>query len=444
MFVIALVWVSLEWFHGNWPLGGLPWLYLGHAQSPILTMCQIADITGVWGISFWVALINAWLALAVLNRRDLRRLVPAGVAVGAVLAIVLSYGIFRVSQQTIRPGPTVLVVQPNFPQSNNGEKGASEQEIADFHVRMTEQALAHNPHVDLVVWSETMMGALNAGGRGFDQLLNSAIWERTHERIMDLARRHHVAIACGGVFYDKWVMKHDPHDRWVPEDRRNVAYFYLPSGEQSPQRYDKVHLVPFGETLPFKNAIPPLYRLFLSLSPYTEEYTLTAGPPDALTAFELKPGWRFVTPICFEDLDPVLMHRMFKAEDGGKRAEFIVNLTNDGWFKFSEMPQHLQAAIFRSIENRVPTARSVNTGISGFVDSVGQTYGLIPQNVEGTSVAQLQFDQRVTFYTRHGDVFPIAGMALTALLAALLIGRMISRWWSYRTRVRAAGAPEAE
>src|SRR5205085_1178358 len=73
-FVIALVWVSLEWLRGNWPLGGLPWLYLGHAQSPMLVMCQIADITGVWGISFWVALVNAWAALALLNRRSIRRL----------------------------------------------------------------------------------------------------------------------------------------------------------------------------------------------------------------------------------------------------------------------------------------------------------------------------------------------------------------------------------
>jgi apolipoprotein N-acyltransferase len=133
-----------------------------------------------------------------------------------------------------------------------------------------------------------------------------------------------------------------------------------------------------------------------------------------------------VTAICFEDMDGDLIRRMFKpGPDGHKRADLIVNITNDGWFKYNEMPQHLQFAVFRSIENRVPTARSVNTGISGFIDSMGRTSNLIPTNQIGTSVKTLALDDRITLYTRIGDVFAYICVAVTGLL--IMVG-MIQRW----------------
>ena len=204
---------------------------------------------------------------------------------------------------------------------------------------------------------------------------------------------------------------------------RNSAYWYTPDGGRSDQRYDKIHLVPFGEYLPFKSGFPPLYKLFLSLSPYPEEYSLTPGNSDALTVFELKPNWRFVTPICFEDIDAELVRRMFKPIGGMKRADMIVNLTNDGWFKFNEMPQHLQAATFRSIENRVPTARSVNTGISGFIDSNGRQHDLLGSGITGSSIATLALDSRVTIYSRVGDIFAMACATVAAGLAIVSLAK---------------------
>ena len=123
-------------------------------------------------------------------------------------------------------------------------------------------------------------------------------------------------------------------------------------------------------------------------------------------------------------------HRGARPGDGRKAADFIVNITNDGWFKANQMPQHLQAARFRSIENRAPTARSVNTGISGFIDSFGRVYGLVPAGTEGTSVQRLQLDSRVTLYTRWGDVFALLCAAVTAVLA----GASVVRWWVTRRR----------
>jgi apolipoprotein N-acyltransferase len=205
-----------------------------------------------------------------------------------------------------------------------------------------------------------------------------------------------------------------------------------------------------------------LYRFILSLSPYSEEFFLTPGDVGAMVVFDLAKvapgttppgttapattgpasapsdarasatrlsgGWRFVTPICFEDIDPLLVGKMFRTKGGGKGADFIVNITNDGWFKYNQMPQHLQAARFRSIENRAPTARSVNTGISGFVDSFGRTYGLVPAGTEGVSVQRLSLDSRFTLYTRWGDAFA----AVCALVTAAVIGWSLVRWWKAR------------
>ena len=168
-----------------------------------------------------------------------------------------------------------------------------------------------------------------------------------------------------------------------------------------------------GTFVPYRDSIPWLYRMLLSLGPPDmKEYELTAGKPDALTVFHLShigtggqtQEWRFVVPICFEDIvAPLVDDLMWDAH--GKRADFIVNITNDGWFHGSERAQHLQSATFRSIEHRVPAARSVNTGISGFVDSDGRTSDLVAAGTEGWSVKQLQLDDRTTVYSRVGDAF---------------------------------------
>ena len=463
---VPAIWVSLEWLRANWPLNGLPWLFMGHPQTPILAMCQIADVTGVYGVSFWVVAINALVALLVVRRFQVRPLVPAIATVAALLVVTLGYGMFRLGQKGILThGPTVMVVQSNYPQSNTGEKGATFRQLVDFHVSRTVAALNGRPDVDLVIWSETMMPELNREARAdyrgrqigehedYGQFLDA-----THEVLKNLAYQYKVALLVGALYFDATIHD-DPSAKdgvRVTQDRRNVAYLYDRTGHMSDDpadRYDKIHIVPFGEYLPFKQTFPALHKLFLALSPYEEDYFLTPGREDAMTVFRVAAGapesttapsaalreFRFVTPICFEDIDPMLVARMFRGPGGTKKADFIVNITNDGWFKFNEMPQHLQAARFRSIENRAPTARSVNTGISGFVDSAGRTHGLVAAGIEGTSVQTLPLDARVTLYTRLGDVFAYACVAATLVTSvAALVG------WGRRRRGRTAPEPEPE
>ena len=126
---------------------------------------------------------------------------------------------------------------------------------------------------------------------------------------------------------------------------------------------------------------------------------------------------RFITPICFEDIDAGLVAKMLRG-DSQKRADLLVNLTNDGWFKGAQNAQHLQAAIFRSIENRVPLVRGVNTGISAFIDSYGRVTDKIAARTEGTAVATVWLDSRYTLYTRLGDWFAWLCAIATAIVAA--------------------------
>jgi apolipoprotein N-acyltransferase len=237
----------------------------------------------------------------------------------------------------------------------------------------------------------------------------SAFLAYAREQLARLAQDEHATLAFGvGTFVG------------AEHAHYNSVMAFAPTGDLLPLRYDKIHLVPFGEFMPFKESFPPLYRFFKNFDPNKSEYEATPGR--SLTVFPMTDrdgrSWRFVTPICFEDVDSRLVARMLRDEQGGgKRADFIVNATNDGWFETAQLYQHLQLATFRCIENRVPVARSVNTGISGFIDSSGRAHDLLPPHTEGTRVARVNLDRRVTFYTRHGDAF--AGGCLTVSAGVL-------------------------
>lgn len=430
---IAVVWTAFEWLRGV-IFTGLPWLFLGQTQTPNLGMCQIADVTGVYGVTFWVVTLNAFVAMIWLHREHLRRLIPAAAAVVGGLAVIAGYGVYRMGQtpESLSPGPTVVVVQANDPQSNSGEKGATISQRLAFHVRQTFSAINKEPgKIDLVVWSETMMWPLNHEAREVDPMC-----EELYERISGLCAKYHVALLTGGDYSADWRSEvRDGESETVPHDKRNTAFFFDRDGRMDDSlghRYDKIHLVPWGEYIPGRDWANWLYRLSVELGPkYYADYVMQPGKSDALTVFHLTDEgreWRFVTPICFEDIDARICSAMFRpAGAEGKRADFLVNLTNDGWFKANENAQHLQAASFRSIENRVWTARSVNTGISGFIDSNGLPSDLLPVREEGTGVEQIMIDRRLTFYTKFGDVFAETCVGGSAILAA---------WASWKHRRR--------
>src|SRR4051794_459825 len=439
---VATVWVALEWLRGIM-LTGLPWHFLGHTQTPLLALCQIADVTGVYGVSFWVVCINALVALAfLLPQNRLRRLLPAAVVTTTLVAGIAIYGVLRMRQQDVTyPGPRVLVVQPDHPQAPGGAKSVTQEQSVSFHLDATNRAIKSGD-VDLVVWSETTMPPLNQKARDeLGRFPSGRFLTQVHAELMALASRLRTAVVAGGYYVGGW---RDVGGKRTGTDIRNSAFLYSAAGRQV-ARYDKVHLVPFGEVTPFKHSMPWLYRFFLWLGPNSEEYALNGGSAEDVTVFPLtfddSHTCRFVAPICFDGSDAALVARMFRSGRSAidvprdsndpapaeKLADFIVSLSNDGWFRLHQRPQHLQAELFRSIENRAPAARCVNTGISGFVDSCGRVTNTLATRTAGTSEQRLMLDQRLTLYTRFGDAFALACVFATAALVTLSLARRLLR-----------------
>ncbi len=436
MLMIATVWIALEYIRGNWSMfgnQGLPWLNLGTTQTPFLLMCQVADFGSGYAVSFWVVVVNVAIfqlfsgtacgafSSERFDANNAPQAVPlnkfGGIATAAIfVAATVAYGAWRLSQtQPLHPGPRVLVVQPNYRQSNNGEKGAPPEDILAFHLTTTRAALAaceaRGEKVELVAWSETMMPPLNDSAR---ELIASS--RNAMQALGDLTFNERIPLLAGGLVFDDW---HERGDELVPAQKRNSAFYFQSSGVLSDQRYDKIHLVPFGEFIPF-SSINWIHSILLKLGPSGyEDYVLTPGNETDPTIFRIESEagtFRVATPICFEDLVSDLVAKIVRGNEGGKRVDVLVNLTNDGWFLANEMPQHLQASIFRSIENRVPTARSVNTGVSGFIDSTGHVHDTVAAGTAGWAEAQMTLDSRVTFYTRFGDVIPIVSVVGVVIL----------------------------
>ena len=452
-----MVWTALEYVRGTWILTGFGWFGLGHSQPGV--MIQIADFAGAYGVSFVVAMCSGWMCDMLLNplvrvtsrgRRWGRTVRISTVCWLAVMAATVGYGIGRIAQfQSITakaPTLTVAVVQTNVPQSNKTHP-TYEQDQTDFAaaVALSERAAALKPA--LIVWPETsvpasltedaLANAAEAKRRLADKppadepyaryLRRRAAYLDYHGQLTDLARRHGVPMLVGAHAEVYGQPEADQAGRRV--SGFNSVYFIDRYGRFT-QRYDKIHRVPFGEYIPVIERWPWAKRMVIRyLTPYDHDYSLTPGR--SWTVFELPTGgdggadrWELAAPICFEDAFSDVPRRMVYAR-GRKRVDLLVNLTNDGWYAgTAEGPQHEQIARFRCVENRVPMARSVNTGVSSFIDSSGRVIGRVvedgrTQGVAGVAAAALVRDPRKTVFGRVGDLW--AGMCGGLTAAAILL-----------------------
>lgn len=211
-------------------------------------------------------------------------------------------------------------------------------------------------------------------------------------------------------------------------EKYNSAFLYTPDGDQAPVKYNKIHLVPFGEVVPFKHSIPWLYNLLMKFSPYDFDYNLTPG--SQYTVFEMQSRqnpqkkYNFSVMICYEGAVPYIAREFALNRQGQKQVDWLVNISNDGWFvRFkngkgfasTELAQHTVSCVFRAVENRVSVIRSVNTGISCIIDPIGRIKngyidGNLPQKaldrkaVEGWFVQKVSIDSRISIFSRFGQM----------------------------------------
>lgn len=460
---VPLVWTAVEFVRATFVMGGFPWFLLGNCLAPAPLLIQSADLFGVWGLTFLIAMLNGFvvdllrLPLRQVTAPRQSRFSPAirslTAVVTVIVAVVIGYGVFRLDQNTTTPGPRVAVIQENIPQDLKDAAGTRDQVFLK-HLALTDQALAANPRPDLVAWPETMVTAwindewrsgraddfqttdqLRAALSDAEKLIDngSAIGEfrrsdDMYKALKDRADATGVPLLVG---YGAYIPKIDEAPMLIQNRTRLIS----PGGDTT-EEYSKVHLVPFGEFIPFHD-VPLIGKLMLGLTPVDFDYSNTPGTvwkrfelPHKGSGSQPDPHpFIFATPICFEDTMPEPA-RMMSAPQfaGGRKADFLVNVSNDGWFFSVELNQHLQACQLRAVENRIAIARSVNTGNSGFIDSNGRIIKLVTGpdgksiGAVGTAAMEIPIDSRVTPFSKIGDLFPITcGIVSTILVGWTLV-----------------------
>jgi apolipoprotein N-acyltransferase len=389
------LWVTLELVRTHL-LSGLPWMLLGYSQYQWLPVIQIADLTSVYGVSFLIVLVNVALAELLLwawRRFRLRQVPdfpwPAPAAAALLLIVSLAYGLAALREETRpedRPTLAVGLVQPNIDQAHKWDQ-AYRRETLDRYARLTADAAKD---VDLLLWPEAATPFL------FED-------EPVYRvEVSVLAHRHGAPLLFGS-----------PALRRHPDGRPyllNSAYLLAPDG-RIVGRYDKRHLVPFGEYIPLHSSVLFfLDKLVEGIGDFEAGAEATILRP-VMRPGRPNPGIGVV--ICYEVIFPDLV-RDFVAHG----ADVMTTITNDAWFGNSSAPsQHFAMVVFRAVENRVAFARSANTGVSGLIDPSGRVLLATPIFTEQAASGRIPLRTTLTFYTRYGDVFAYACVIITALLA---------------------------
>jgi apolipoprotein N-acyltransferase len=404
-------WTALEFLRGSIALTGFPWILLSHSQYGFAPFSQILDIIGSYGLSGLLVAMNVliWKGAARDQRKHL-------VLAGAILAGVCIYGFARMYTIPLQRAQHVAMVQASVPQEMKDALDSETYNPAEGFSRYLEASAKIPPSgkVDLLVWPETVV--LSPFTLNVDPaILNEGLEKHARfaqDSLASLARTYGAYFLVGstsflpaehGYVSDPEIARKIPSGNW---GRRYNSAYLLDSSGRYVDRYDKMHLVPFGEYIPLRETLPFLSKFV----PF--DASLSAG--ERQTMFEMNRDGqtqKFGVLICYEDTVSELARKLRR--DG---ADFLVNISNDAWFGLSELDQHYVAARFRAIENRVGVVRSGNNGLSGMIDPLGRTELLLDKNEIGSASGDLWITESRSVYTQVGDWPGIAASAFILIL----------------------------
>ena len=378
-----VLWVALEYLR-SFLLTGFPWANLGYSQYLNLPFIQVADVAGVYGPSFVLLLVNATLFWVL--RSSSRKTFPFRETVLTVVVLLscVIYGYLKmgaVDRKTVRNPPLkVGLVQGNIDQSIKWDE-SFQRDTLRIYERLSYKVAQEKP--DLIIWPETATPFFFQEAKEYQPL------------ILNIPKKTNAYLLFGAPSFKIHQGKVSHY---------NSAYLVSPSGEEA-GRYDKIHLVPFGEYV-------PLQDLLFFIGSLGEGIGDFRSGKEVLT-FSLPQG-RFGVLICFEIIFPDLCRRFVK-----KGANFLVTITNDAWFGRTSAPyQHFSMVAFRAVENRVFVARAANTGITGFIDPKGKILREGAIFAEEAMNETIRLSSQKTFYTLYGDVFAWICSVFSLLLLA--------------------------
>ena len=377
------LWVLMEYAH-NHMFSGFGWGSLGYTQWNNLAVAQLASVGSIYAVGFYIVIINVLIVMLI---RNVRRPAAASLAAVAIVAIgiaVPAWGKTRMRAPDMSSTLRVGVVQPNFSLDVKWGWEYSEHMLETL-ARQTELVAANG--AELVVWPES----------AFYGYLTDEI-----EKIAGIVKPHGVYLLTGSQRYETSGPDREDNVLYY-----NSAFLIDPKG-RNVGRYDKRHLAPFGEYVPLEKLLPFMGKVVPAVADFTPGSS-------AVTPFSVN-GKNFCVLICFENSFPDLVR-----ETAALDADFLVQLTNDGWFGRSSQPeQDLAISVFRSIENGVTLVRGTNTGISCFIDPWGRISGIVSSRYDetvfarGISVETISTVAHETVYKTYGDIWALGCVALFA------------------------------
>jgi apolipoprotein N-acyltransferase len=378
---MPFVWTSVEYIRNMDVLTGGPWTSLANTQLDFHTLVQNAEISGIYGITFWIVLLN----ICIYNWID-RPYSKHLFSVVSIFILPWITGLYLTPnpQTDFKNKIDIALIQPNIHLSQKWKPGAIRQNIESL---LTLSRPEIEKSVDVVIWPESATPAY---------------------------------ILQGNQYYLKWIQSElgntkllsgIPYYTGEKESRKFFNSAVLVSSDSVSKVYNKLMLVPMAEHIPLSGYFPSLKELNLGQANFThgDEYRL----------FNIQ-NTPFAAMICFESTIPSLSTNFVK-----RGAQVLVYVVNDGWYEFPPEPQqHAKQAVYRAIENRRPVLRCTNTGISMVISPSGNITKELPLNQSGVISAAIIPNNELTFYTRYGDV--IAQLS-TVISMCFILGVLIRK-----------------
>jgi apolipoprotein N-acyltransferase len=377
LFAFPIVWTALEYFRSLGTLA-FPWVSIANTQLSFFYPIQIAEYTGIYGVSFWILLVNIAIYKSLKSKRINTWLITA-----AIFCIPWIAGVVILETEELQNTEFVstAIIQPNIHLSEKWEDSLKIHHVNTL-IELSTQPMMHN--VDLIVWPETALPVyLLKSGRRYLRKIRK-VMENTSSNVLT------------GI----------PHYDYIDKEYLTYNSVVMFNHTDLFDVYKKIQLVPMAEYVPLSGIFPSLSDLNFGQANFIrgENHTL----------YPLK-EWLFGAVICFESTLPRLI-RQFVLEG----ANFITIVVNDGWYETAPEPQqHSRQAIFRAIENRRPVIRCANTGISMIIDPLGNIKDMSELNAQIVINSSIYPQTKKTFYTKFGDVF--AEFLILILIIRILI-----------------------
>lgn len=374
IFLFAGFWISLEYIRAV-ILTGFPWCLLGYSQFDQTLLIQIADITGVYGISFIISAANILIFILVSDFRKSpakKYFFSEALLLAVTITLAVSYGSRRAREYSGADDEgrvlKISIIQGNIDQSVKWDEEYQESTINKY-LSLTEKTYDFRP--DIIIWPETSVPFFFQENNEYTGIL------------YDIPQKSGAQFIFGSPSYSR--------------KGKDISYlnsaFYISTGGNLRGQYDKVHLVPFGEYVPLKKILPFVHILVPAAGDFSP-----GKSPDPLLLNGISSG----ILICYEAIFPEISRELSE-----KGARVLINITNDAWFGLTSAPyQHLYMSVFRAVENRIPLVRSANTGFSGIIspDGTVKTAGGLFTSESITGEIRI-YDRPLPFYSRFGDVF---------------------------------------